>query len=119
MPAVWIKRSDADEIHVAGARTLVYDLINDSRFQDTDKTKTALVLKDVLQADLDTTTRLRDLPDDEPTKTTDPAPEFGEQFFWRDHGINQVVVARDTIVEDCFWDGTVFVFALRYAVGPS
>ncbi len=116
MPGAWIKQSDAGEIRVAGSHNLTYDLINDARFQDADKTKTALVLKELVQADLETAMRVRDLPDDEPTKTTDPAPEFGEAFFWRGNGINRVVVARDTIVEACVWDGERFVFTLRNAV---
>ena len=125
MPSSWITKSDTTEIRLAhphnragmldGERERTYDLINDSRFQDADKTKTALVLKTLLQEDLTTRTRLRDLPDDEPTKTVDPVTEFGERFFWEGNGANRVVVSRSTIVEDCVWDGTVFVFTMRRA----
>lgn len=119
MPGAWIKQSDAGVIRVAGSHDLTYDLINDARFQDADKAKVALVLKELVQAELETVMRLRDLPDDEPTKTTDPAPQFGERFFWRGRGANKELVSRDTIVEACVWDGERFVFTMRYARGPS
>ena len=74
MPISWITKSDGTEIRLAhphnragmaaGDRERSYDLVNDSRFQDADKTKTALALKTLLQEDLTTRTRLRDLPDD-------------------------------------------------------
>ncbi len=125
MPSSWITKSDATEIRLAhphnrsgmldSNRERSYDLVNDSRFQDADKTKTAIVLKTLLQEDLTTRTKLIDLPDDEPTKTVDPAPQFGERFFWEGNGANRVVVSRSTIVEDCVWDGMVFVFTMRRA----
>ena len=125
MPSSWITKSDATEIRLAhpvnragmsaGDRERSYDLINDARFQDADKTKVALVLKALLQEDLTTRTRLRDLPDDEPTKTVDPAPEFGERMFWEGRGANRELVSRSTIVESCVWDGMVFVFTMRRA----
>ncbi len=125
MPSSWITKSDATEIRLAhphnragmadGERERSYDLLNGPRFQDADKTKTALALKILLQEDLTTRTLLRDLPDDEPTKTVDPAPEFGERFFWEGKGRNKVVVCRSTIVEDCVWDGERFVFTMRRA----
>lgn len=125
MPNSWITKSDGVEICLAhphnragmldSERERSYDLVNDSRFQDADKTKTALVLKTLLQEDLTTRTKLRDLPDDEPTKTVDPAPQFGERMFWQGNGANRVVVSRSTIVDDCVWDGTVYVFTMRRA----
>ncbi len=125
MPNSWIVKSDGSEIRLAhplnragmsvGDRERSYDLLTDSRFQDADKTKTALVLKTLLQEDLTTRTRLRDLPDDEPTKTVDPVTEFGERMFWEGNGRNTVVVSRSTIVEDCVWDGERFVFTMRRA----
>jgi hypothetical protein len=125
MPNSWITKSDSNEIRLAhphnrdgmadGERERSYDLINDPRFQDADKTKTALVLKTLLQEDLTTRTRLRDLPDDEPTKTVDPAPQFGERFFWEGHGANRVVVSRSTIVKDCVWLVDHYHFELRRA----
>ena len=83
--------------------------------QDADKTKVALVLKELVQEDLTTRIRLRDLPDDEPTKTVDPAPQFGERMFWEGHGRNKELVSRSTIVESCVWDGTVYAFTMRRA----
>ncbi len=125
MPNSWIIKSDTNEIRLAhphnragmadGDRERSYDLLNDPLLQDGDKTKLALTLKTLLQEDLTTRTRLRDLPDDEPTKTVDPAPEFGERMFWEGNGRNRVVVSRSTIVQDCVWDGTVFVFTMRRA----
>ena len=122
MPVSWITKSDASEIRLAHPHNRSgmsvsdtersYDLINDVRFQDADKTKTAIVLKGLLQEDLTTRTRLRDLPDDEPTKTVNPNREG---FFWEGRGINRELVSRSTIVEDCVWDGTVFVFTMRRA----
>jgi hypothetical protein len=125
MPNSWITKSDTTEIRLAhphnragmvdGERERNYDLINDPRFQDADKTKTALVLKTLLQEDLTTRTKLKDLPDDEPTKTVDPAPQFGERMFWEGNGAKRVVVSRSTIVDDCVWDGARFVFTMRRA----
>ena len=125
MPSSWITKSDTSEIRLAhphnrggmadSDRECSYDLINDSRFHDADKTKVALVLKELVQEDLTTRTLLRDLPDDEPNKTTDPAPEFGERMFWEGHGRNKELVSRSTIVEDCVWDGTRYIFAMRRA----
>ena len=125
MPGSWIAKSDGAEILLAhpvnrtgmadGDRERSYDLINDVRFQGADKTKVALVLKELVQEDLTTRIRLRDLPDDEPTKTTDPAPEFGERMFWEGRGANRELVSRSTIVQDCFWDGERFVFTIRRA----
>ncbi len=123
MPNSWITKSDATEIRLAhphnragmadGERERKYDLVNDPRFQDADKTKVALMLKALVQEDLTTRIRLRDLPDDEPTKTVDPAPQFGERFFWEGRGAKKELVSRSTIVADCVWDGERFVFTMR------
>ena len=121
----WITKSDGAVIRLAhpvnrtgmadGDRERLYDLVNDVRFQDADKTKVALVLKELVQEDLTTRIRLRDLPDDEPTKTVDPAPEFGERMFWEGRGANRELVSHSTIVESCVWDGERFVFTMRRA----
>ncbi len=125
MPSSWIIKSGANEIRLANPvnragmadsdRERSYDLINDVRFQDADKTKVALVLKELIEEDLTFRQRVRDLPDDEPTKTVDPASEFGERMFWEGHGRNKELVSRSTIVESCVWDGTRFVFTMRRA----
>ncbi len=125
MPSSWITKSGGAEIRLAhpvnragmavGDRERSYDLINDVRFQDADKTKTALVLKELLQEDLTVRIRLRDLPDDEPTKTVDPAPQFGERMFWEGRGGNRDLVSRATIVESCVWLVDHFHFAMRRA----
>ena len=125
MVASWITKSDNLEIKLAhphnrvgmsaGDRERTYDLLNDPLFQDADKTKTALVLKELLQEDLTTRIRLRDLPDDEPTKTVDPAPEYGERMFWEGNGARRELVSRATIVESCVWLEDHFSFALRDA----
>ena len=117
MPASWITRSGAGEVRLAhaadGRREAVYDLIADPRFQDADKTKAAAALKEVLQEDLTTRQRVRDLPADDPDRTTDPAR--GERLFWEGQGANRELVSRATIVEDVTWDGERFVFTLRRA----
>ena len=125
MVASWITKSDNLEIKLAhphnrdgmsaGDRERTYDLLNDPLFQDADKTKVAITLKALVQEDLTTRIRLRDLPDDEPTKTVDPAPEYGERMFWEGRGANRELVSRATIVESCVWDGESFVFTLRKA----
>ena len=125
MVASWITKSDNLEIRLAhpenrdgmaiSDRERVYDLLNNPLFQDADKTKTALVLKELLQEDLTTRIRLRDLPDDEPTKTVDPVATHGERMFWDGRGANRELVSRATIVESCVWDGKRFVFSLRNA----
>ncbi len=125
MPNSWITKSDGAEIRLAhpvnrvgmadGESERIYDLVNDPAFQDADKDRLALALKTLLQKDLTTRTKLRDLPDDEPTKTVDPAPQFGERMFWEGHGAKKELVTRSTIVEDCVWDGERFVFTMRRA----
>jgi hypothetical protein len=122
MPSSWITKSDVSEIRLAhpvnrsgmadGERERSYDLLTDPQFQDADKTKVALVLKELLQEDLTFRQLVKDLPDDEPTKTVDPARE---DFFWEGHGSKKELVSRSTIVEDVFWDGQQFVFTMRRA----
>ncbi len=124
MPASWITKSDASEIRLAHpvnrsklatATEAVYDLANDPALQDADKDRLALTLKTLIQEDLTLRVKVRDLPADEPTKTVDPAPEFGERMFWEGRGGNRDLVARSTIVENVVWDGTRFVFVMRRA----
>ncbi|KKL67496.1 hypothetical protein LCGC14_2134420 [marine sediment metagenome] len=76
--------------------------------------KLALVLKGLLQAEIDVRILRDDLPDDEPTKTVNPdAPNF----FWGDsNGViqnnpnrNNHLIARDTVVTEVVWDGTRYV----------
>jgi len=125
MTASWISRSDASELRVANpanrtgmdadARELIFDLVNDPLFQDPDKTKVALVLKDLLQERMTHRVRTRDLPTDDPNRDTDPAR--GEREFWEGNGINREVVTRETIVISVVWDGERFIPDLRPAVG--
>jgi hypothetical protein len=125
MPNSWITKSDGTEIRLAhplnrsgmaaSDTERSYDLLNDPRFQDADKTKTALVLKTLLQEDLTTRTLVRDLPDDEWTKTTDPVTKHGEAMFWEGNGAKRVVVSRPTIVERFEWDGQDWDHKLRRA----
>ncbi len=125
MPSSWITKSDATEIRLAhphnragmadSDRERSYDLLNDPALQDADKTKLALTLKALVQEDLTTRIRLRDLPDDEPTKTVDPAPEFGERMFWEGRGAKRELVSRSTIVERFEWDGQGWDHELRRA----
>ncbi len=74
----------------------------------------ANALKLLLQAEIDTRIPLTDLPDDEPTKTVNPA---APNFFWgRANGSihanpnqNDHLIARDTVVTEVVWDGTRYV----------
>lgn len=78
------------------------------------QTKLALVLRELLQAQMDTRIPLADLPDDEPTKTVNPD---ALNFFWGDNnGViqnnpnrNDHLIARDTVVTEVVWDGTRYV----------
>ena len=124
MPSSWITKSDGVEIRLAHpvnrsklatATEAVYDLANDPALQDADKDRLALTLKTLLQEDLTHRMKVRNLPADEPTKTVDPAPQFGERMFWEGQGGNKDLVSRSTIVEDCVWDGERFVFTMRRA----
>lgn len=125
MPSSWVTKSDTTEIRLAhphnragmadGERERSYDLVNDPRFQDADKTKVALVLKTLLQEDLTTRKLVRDLPDDEWTKTTDPVAKHGEAMFWEGHGAKKELVSRSTIVERFEWDGQGWDHELRRA----
>ncbi len=122
MPSSWITKSDTKEIRLAHPvnragmadedRERVYDLLNDPAFQNADKTKVALVLKELLQEDLTFRQRVRDLPDDDPDKTTDPNRE---NLHWEGHGINRELVSRSTIVVRFEWDGQGWAHELRNA----
>lgn len=76
------------------------------------KDKMALAIQALLQFGLDTRIKIRDLPDDEPTKTVDPARS---DFFWEGHDGNKELVARPVIVESVVWDGTRYVPTLTRA----
>lgn len=117
MPSAWITKSTASEIQIGGSLRRTYDMLNDPRFQNVNKTIVAAALKAVVQADIDDKDAIlvRDLPDDERYKTEDPEPRFGERMFWRGRGRNKELVARDTIVEDVRWDGDRYVTRLRRA----
>ncbi len=122
MPASWIVKSDTIEIRLAHPinragmasedRVRAYDLVNDSRFQEADKTKVALVLKNLVQEDLTFRQLVRDLPDDDPDKTTDPGREG---FRWEGRGAKRDLVSRSTIVVSCVWDGESYAFHFREA----
>lgn len=67
----------------------------------------------LLQEQLTVRQRLRDLPDDDPDKTTDPAR--GEKLFWEGQNANRELVGRSVIVESITWDGGRYVPTLRRA----
>ncbi len=125
MPNSWITKSDGAEIRlahphnrvgmIAGAVERVYDLLTDGRFQNPDRAKVAAALKAIVQEDLTTRTRTRDLPDDEWTKTTDPVAVHGERMFWEGRGSKREVVVRSTIVESCVWLVDHYHFEMRRA----
>ena len=76
--------------------------------------KLALVLKGLLQTQIDVRIPIADLPDDEPTKTVNPDRP---NFFWgRANGSihanpnqNTHLIARDTVVTEVVWDRTIYV----------
>ena len=122
MPNSWVTKSDGTEIRLAhptnragmadGEKERSYDLINDSRFADADKARVALALKELLQEDLTFRQRTRDLPDDDPDKTTDPGRE---NLFWEGNGAKKELVSRSTIIQRFEWDGQGWAHELRNA----
>jgi len=110
VPYPIIATSTFTEINVGGR----VGRINHTDLGAGGQAKLVLVLKDLLQAEIDVRIPLADLPDDESTKTVNPdAPNF----FWGDSdGVvqnnpnrNDHLIARDTVVTDVAWDGTRYV----------
>ena len=99
--------SDATGIHIIGAgKDVSWNIVNDLRLQDPDNNKNAIVLKDIIQTDLDIVQRVRDLPNDEPTKKMSDAEltaEYGERAFYRGQGNNKELVFREIEVVDMVW----------------
>ena len=77
------------------------------------KEKMAQAILALLQEQLTVRQRVRDLPDDDPDKSTDPAR--GEKLFWEGQDANRELVSRSVIVESVVWDGTRYHPALRRA----
>lgn len=117
MPYPIIATDTYTEINVGGRVAR----INHTDLGPGGQAKLALVLKELLQAEIDTRIPLADLPDgsdpligDEPTRTVNPDLT---NFFWGDsNGIvqnnpnrNDHLIARDTVVTDVVWDGTRYV----------
>ncbi len=107
MPSSWITKSDGAEIRLAhpvnrsklvNATEAVYDLVNDPAFQDANKDRLAQTLQTLIQEDLTSRMKVRDLPSDDPDRDTDPASFMGEMLFWEGQGGNQDLVSRSTIV---------------------
>ncbi len=70
--------------------------------------KVALVIKDLMQADIDVRVKRNTMPSEDEARQANPnRPDF----FW-DKGD---LVSRSVIVEDVVWDGTVYVPTLRRA----
>ena len=110
MPYPIIATDTFTEINVGGR----VGRINHADLGPGGQAKLALVLKELLQAQIDTRIPLVDLPSDEPTKTVNPdAPNF----FWGDSNgeiqnnpnRNDHLIARDTVVTEVVWDGAVYV----------
>lgn len=99
--------SNTSGIRIVGAgKDITWDVLGDSRLQDPDNEKNAIVLKSIVQDSLDTIERVRDLPNDEPTKTmsdAELAAEYGERAFYRGQGINKELVFREIEVVDMVW----------------
>ncbi len=110
MPHSIISTDSYTEISVGGR----VGRINHADLGSGGEAKLALVMKDLLQGQIDVRIPLADLPDDEPTKTTNPD---SPSFFWGDsNGVvqanpnrNDTLISRDTIVTAVVWDGTVYV----------
>ncbi len=79
------------------------------------KNKMALAIRTLLQEQLTTRVKVRDLPNNDPDKTTDPVAVHGEAMFWEGAGGNKDLVSRAVIVEDVVWDGERYVPTLRRA----
>lgn len=112
MPYPIIATDSFVEINVGGRK----GRINHTDLGAGGQAKLAIVLKELLQAQIDTRIPLADLPDDEPTKTVNPdAPNF----FWGDSdGVvqnnpnrNDHLIARDTVVTEVVWDGARYFVA--------
>ena len=82
----------------------VYDLVTDSRFTGANPAVIADKIKAVLQADLEVVQKVRDLPDDDPDKTTDPVATHGEAMFWRGTGGNKDLVGRQAVIDSVVWE---------------
>lgn len=76
------------------------------------KEKMAIAIQALLQEGLTKRQKVRDLPDDDPDKTTDPA--MGEQMFWEGRGGNRELVSRSVIVT-VVWNGEVYYPTVRRA----
>lgn len=104
--------TDFVEIDVGG-RTV---RVSETAVASGSKDKMALAIKELLQEQLTTRTRLRDLPDDEEFREVEPpVATYGERMFWEGNGINSELVSRAVIVEDVTWDGERYVPTLRRA----
>ena len=115
MPHPIIATDSYIEIKVGGHRIT---RVNYSELGAGNDKKRAGVLRDRLQAGIDTRIPIADLPDgsdpligDEPTRTVNPNRPG---FFWGDSqgkvqtnpARNDHLIARDTVVTDVVWDGT-------------
>lgn len=98
-----------------GSDAVVYDLLNDPQLQGADPTKIAATLQDLIQADFETVQKVKDLPDDEPCKNTDPADlGYGECCFWRGQGGNKELVGRSQIISVSYdSDNSLYVVKKR------
>lgn len=80
------------------------------------KDKMATAIKALLQEQLTTRIKLRDLPDDEEFKNEAPLIEkYGETMFWEGLDADRELISRAVIVEDVTWDGERYVPHLRRA----
>lgn len=71
------------------------------------------VIQHVQESFLDTRIKLKDLPADDPYKTTDPALPH---IFWEGTGGNTELVARSVVIENVVYDDTQLpplTFSLR------
>lgn len=121
MPAQWITKSNATEVRLSSSgggdrADILYDLLLDPLLQDPqgNKTKIAIVLKDLINADLQVRIKVKDLPDDDPEKDTNP--EKGERAYWEGQGNNKELVHQSTICDSVVWDGTRYLCHCRVAV---
>ena len=104
--------ADFVEINTGGRVLRVMEI--DVSFGSKDQMATAI--KALLQEQLTTRIRLRDLPDDEEFKNEPPPVEqYGERMLWEGQGGNRELVSRSVIVEDVTWDGGRYVPTLRRA----
>lgn len=86
-----------------GDRILHFDFADFPPSASTNETRIAHITNHVQTNFLDKRIKLKDLPADDPDKTTDPGLPW---LFWEGQGGNAELVARNVIIENVIYDDT-------------